>query len=290
MYLLQKHFWNHVLPAVRPSGDVHRRCVTQKNAVWQEMEGLLAKGLDMSLDIIIARCKLFLAQYQDRADFSPADDSNAFQQETSTQACSVCVRYLRTQARDIMACLNGQNLEQLLQELAVRFHSALQRHCELFTANELGGMLLSRDLHEYEKCVNVFENKFADELFAKFREASAVRTRALIPHTHRALVGAVCWVRALAHFWRGPPQSCQRCRRLPRPASLVGAPRATRERQGAVQRRPRGDRQANLAYVCANAQRLQDCKSGAVVCHGPARAVKPALDSALQAGCAWGGS
>ena len=174
VYLLQKHFWNHVLPAVRPSSDVHRRCVTQKNEVWQRMESLLAKGLDNALDIIIERCKLILATYQNNTDFRPADDGTAFMMETSSKACSVCVRYLRTQANDIMVCLNGQNLEHVLQELAARFHTALLRHFQPLTANELGGMLLSRDLHEYEKCVNGFENKFADELFAKFREASAV--------------------------------------------------------------------------------------------------------------------
>jgi hypothetical protein len=81
---------------------------------------------------------------------------------------------LIAQAAVIKECLNGQNLEIVFKDLSLRLHKALLAHFKTITVNELGGMLLARDLQEYIDCISIFKNEAADGLFQKLREGSAV--------------------------------------------------------------------------------------------------------------------
>ena len=58
--------------------------------------------------------------------------------------------------------------------LATTLDKALLVHFKSINVNELGGMLLARDLQEYIECISIFKNEAADALFQKLREASAV--------------------------------------------------------------------------------------------------------------------
>lgn len=174
VYFLQKHFWEYVLPAVRSSVEVYKGCVVLKNETLERMELLLASGLDAALNAVVSSCEQVLSKEQTKSDFKPADDSDAFALGTCSQACKSCVTILKAQAAVIADCLNGQNLEGVLLDLAKRIHKALLSHFKSITVNELGGMLLARDLQEYIECISIFKNDDADALFQKLREASAV--------------------------------------------------------------------------------------------------------------------
>lgn len=174
VYLLMKHFWDRVLPLVQPSINVYQECVKRKTSIMGELEVLLSNGLNQSLGAVVAYCAAFLSKQQRKTDFAPSDDSMEFASATCTEACAKVCGIISKHASGIKNCLNGKNEENVLVDLSKRVYTMLIDHLKTVQTNEMGAMLLIRDLNEYEQCIKSFESKEADEIFACLKEASAV--------------------------------------------------------------------------------------------------------------------
>eukprot|EP00041_Stephanoeca_diplocostata_P025138 m.651600 g.651600 ORF g.651600 m.651600 type:complete len:748 (-) comp22678_c0_seq2:501-2744(-) len=174
VYLLLKHFWDRVLPLVRSSVNVYQACVTEKNEVLGCIEALMSDGLAQSQKSVIAHCASILSKLQKKGDFSPPEDSMAFAESTCTDACRQCTQVLRRYADRLRECLNGKNLEVAFATLGTRVQAMLVAHVKHMAVNEMGAMLLIRDLNEYEKCVRRFQCAEADAMMVGLKEASSV--------------------------------------------------------------------------------------------------------------------
>mmetsp|Transcript_9808 Transcript_9808/g.29640 ORF Transcript_9808/g.29640 Transcript_9808/m.29640 type:complete len:675 (+) Transcript_9808:92-2116(+) len=174
VYLLQKHFWDTVLPLVRPQVNEHQECVNHKGTVLQHMEVLISDGLAQCLKTAIGHCATTLSKTQRRSDFCPADDSNTFMTETCTEACKQTTAILTRVAAAIKGSLNGKNETAAFAELGRRFYDTIVGHFRTLGVNELGTMLLTRDISEYEKCISAFGNAHCNELLDHIKKASSI--------------------------------------------------------------------------------------------------------------------
>eukprot|EP00050_Salpingoeca_kvevrii_P003489 m.225668 g.225668 ORF g.225668 m.225668 type:complete len:703 (-) comp10836_c5_seq6:55-2163(-) len=172
-YVLQKHFWSNVLPAVRSSLSVYPTCVNRKNEIMEKLEEQLAAGIDRSLESFVEWLRMTLSKEQKKTDFKPPDDL-ALINGPCTAACTMCCQFIAKRAKDMMANLNGKNLELVMREFGTRFYAILVDHVKGLSINALGGMLLTRDLTEYEKTVEIFEDDTVTEMFSSLRELSAL--------------------------------------------------------------------------------------------------------------------
>lgn len=173
VYLLQKHFWDTVLPLVRPLVNEYQDCVTHKSAVLQQMETMISDGLSQCLKTAIGHCSTALSK-QRKTDFCPPEDSTSFMTETCTEACKQTTLILKQVSAAIKGSLNGKNEDAAFAELGRRFYDTIVYHFRSLTVNEMGMMLLIRDISEFEKCVQSFQNTTCNELLEHIREASSV--------------------------------------------------------------------------------------------------------------------
>eukprot|EP00048_Salpingoeca_helianthica_P017199 m.236011 g.236011 ORF g.236011 m.236011 type:complete len:706 (-) comp20395_c0_seq1:75-2192(-) len=173
-YLLQKHYWDDVLPSVRTSLSVYPTCVQRKNDVMESLENQLAQGLAALVDACIDWLKTILAKEQKKTDFKPPEDTLEVINGPCTAACRACVAFLTRLHAQIVSCLNGKNMENVLRHLGKRFYNVLFEHVQQMTFNTLGGMILVRDMSEYERCVQAFDDSVVMGLFVTLRELSAV--------------------------------------------------------------------------------------------------------------------
>eukprot|EP00038_Savillea_parva_P010339 m.189634 g.189634 ORF g.189634 m.189634 type:complete len:749 (+) comp17784_c0_seq1:79-2325(+) len=174
VYLLQKHFWDTVLPLVRPLINEYQECVTHKGAVLQQMEVLISEGLSQCLRTAIGHCASALAKTQKRTDFCPPEDSFTFMTETCTEACKHTTTILTQIAEAIRRSLNGKNEDAAFAELGRRFYDTLVAHFRTLVVNEMGTMLLIRDIALYERCVRTFDNPTCNGYLEHIREASSI--------------------------------------------------------------------------------------------------------------------
>eukprot|EP00051_Salpingoeca_urceolata_P018450 m.258867 g.258867 ORF g.258867 m.258867 type:complete len:724 (-) comp19199_c1_seq1:35-2206(-) len=175
IYLLQKHFWDNVLPCVRTSLSVYPVCVQRKNQIMVELEEQLATGVERIIGAAVEWLRLLLSKEQKKADFKPPEDAMAVVMNgTCSQACSLCVAFLNRLYAVLSVCLNGKNLVLSLRELGTSFHRILLDHIKQLSINSLGGMLLTRDLTAYDACMQGFEDPVVSDLFVTLRELSAL--------------------------------------------------------------------------------------------------------------------
>lgn len=172
-YLLQKHFWDEVLPLVRPSLVVYPRCVNKKNDVMERIESQLALGVERMMDCMLDWTRFILTRDQKKTDFKQ-DDNADMEIITSTSACESCCQFIAKSLKVVKKCLNGKNLDNFLKEFGTQFHRALLEHIRLQSFSTEGGMVLSCDLSEYVKLSSFFKDDFITELFATLHEISSL--------------------------------------------------------------------------------------------------------------------
>lgn len=176
VYLVQRHFADMVKPTVQPSIGAYQACMTRKNEVLRSLEQSIEHGIDSGLDHIMTYCGSLLSKEQKKLDFKPGPDTELFASGTSTPACAMVMQLLTGQREYIEACLNGKNLSAVLYNFATRFYAVLLKHITSMSVNELGVMVLSRDISEYTKCIEKFKHPQATKLFESLREGSATLT------------------------------------------------------------------------------------------------------------------
>jgi hypothetical protein len=175
IYILQKLFWDTVLPVVRTSLSIYPDCVSKKNEALDALEDKLATGLERVLELIVAHVQQLLAKEQKKTDFRPPEETMAVVLNgPCTKACELATKFLKAKVAQIQSCLNGKNLELVLRGLGMRIHRILLEHVKQMTFNSLGGIMLTRDLTEYEKTIEFLNDPLVLDFFVTMRELSAV--------------------------------------------------------------------------------------------------------------------
>jgi len=92
----------------------------------------------------------------------------------NTEPCVACCELLEKVGESAKECLSGKNLEVLLSEVGVAFHSLLLDHLRKFPVNATGGLMLAKDLKSYQDTVATFKIPSLSERFEFIRQLGNV--------------------------------------------------------------------------------------------------------------------
>eukprot|EP00045_Choanoeca_perplexa_P011981 m.128729 g.128729 ORF g.128729 m.128729 type:complete len:733 (+) comp15837_c0_seq3:142-2340(+) len=169
-YLIQKHFQDCMVPVIRDDFELYLACLNQKNEVMEELENDLASGLEVCLDAIVEWCRVCLTKDRPKNEFKPTDTSAISM--PCTGACTTVTMFLNQQIHAIRGSLNGKNLTNVLRLLGTRLHKVIYENVKSYTYNDIGAMLLSRDLNSYEGVLRKLDDVYVNELMDVLKELS----------------------------------------------------------------------------------------------------------------------
>ncbi|XP_038206975.1 exocyst complex component 5 [Zerene cesonia] len=139
-----EHFQESVLPCLS-STSKQTECLQRKNAIMEQLENKLDAGLERAIAAIVSWVKLYLQTEQKKTDFKPEGDIDTL----ASPACTAVVSYLNTVMDKIHDNLDGDNLNAVTLELAVRLHRVIYDHLQNFQFNSAGAMIAICDVKEY---------------------------------------------------------------------------------------------------------------------------------------------
>lgn len=150
IHLVDKLFTDSLVPLVAGSPK-QADCLHTKKAELEKLETKLDQGLDRSLAAVQGWVKTVLSSEQKRTDFNPVGGEEAL--PVASTACLKVVRWVAGLTEKLRDCLDGRNVEWVLQELGVRLHRAVYEHLMGFQFASAGAMTLICDMQEYRRCV-----------------------------------------------------------------------------------------------------------------------------------------
>eukprot|EP01135_Chromosphaera_perkinsii_P007519 Nk52_evm3s913 gene=Nk52_evmTU3s913 len=169
-HLLQNHFRLIVLPVISTNYATHASCIQKKNEYMENLEKRLDFGLSQALGWMCIHFKAIFKKYQKKSDFKPSmEDPNAFSNACSV-ACRQIVLFLTKQKTMINSSLDGKNLEKFLIAMAEKFVEILEEHIRNYTINNIGGMVLTRDISEYQNFFQDLKIPAVKELMERARD------------------------------------------------------------------------------------------------------------------------
>jgi len=152
IHLVDKLATDSLVPLVAGTSK-QAACLATKKAELEKLEGKLDQGLDRTLGAIAGWIKTVLAAEQKKTDFNPLGGDSGMPVALASQACIKVVRWLCQLTGQLRDCLDGRNVEWVLQELGVRVHRTVYEHLMQYQFASAGAMTLICDMQEYRKCV-----------------------------------------------------------------------------------------------------------------------------------------
>ncbi|XP_053613847.1 exocyst complex component 5 [Plodia interpunctella] len=139
-----EHFQECILPCMSTTSK-QNECVQKKNAIIEQLENKLDAGLERAISAVVGWVKLHLQTEQKKTDFKPEGDIDTI----ASPACLAVVPYLNSVTDNIHSGLEGDNLNAVSLELAVRLHRVLYEHLQNFQFNSAGAMIAICDVKTY---------------------------------------------------------------------------------------------------------------------------------------------
>ena len=163
IHLVDKLFTDSLVPLV-VSTPKQGSCLQNKKNELEKLEVKLDQGLDRALAAAAGWIKTILSSEQKKTDFNPTD-TNSVPATASTVACLKACRWVGLTTEKIRECLDGRNVEWVLQELGVRLHRTIYEHLMSFQFASAGAMTLICDMQEYRRCVADWKLPIVTQLF-----------------------------------------------------------------------------------------------------------------------------
>ncbi|XP_047994630.1 exocyst complex component 5 isoform X2 [Leguminivora glycinivorella] len=142
--MFEEHFQESVLPCMNSTAK-QTECVNKKTTIMEQLEAKLDAGLERAISAIVGWVKLHLQTEQKKSDFKPEGDVDTL----ASPACQSVVSYLNTVMEKIHSGLEGENLQAVTLELAIRLHRVIYEHLQNFQFNFAGAMVAICDVKEY---------------------------------------------------------------------------------------------------------------------------------------------
>ncbi|KAM3956558.1 exocyst complex component Sec10 [Aphomia sociella] len=142
--LFGEHFQVSVLPCLS-STSKQKECLQRKATVMEQLENKLDAGLERAISAIVGWVKLHLQTEQKKTDYKPEGDIDTL----ASPACTAVVSYLNSVMEKIHKGLEGENLNAVTLELAIRLHRVIYEHLQNFQFNSAGAMIAICDVKEY---------------------------------------------------------------------------------------------------------------------------------------------
>jgi hypothetical protein len=160
VHLLEKTYNASIIPYVRTTAK-YSDCMQKKRFCTESIENKLDNGLDRSLNSICNWVKIYLQSEQKKTDFKPESDIDT----VASNACSAVTQHIKNCIAQIKKTIDGDNLNEVLQELGIRFHRVIYEHLLQYQYNTLGAMVAICDVNEYRKCVRKLGDTLVSQLF-----------------------------------------------------------------------------------------------------------------------------
>ncbi|XP_026314909.1 exocyst complex component 5 [Hyposmocoma kahamanoa] len=142
--MFEEHFQESILPCMS-STSKQGECVHKKTVIMEQLENKLDAGLERAISAIVGWVKIHLQTEQKKTDFKPEGDIDT----VASPACLAVVSYLSSVMEKIHDGLEGENLNAVTLELAVRLHRVIYEHLQNFQFNSAGAMIAICDVKEY---------------------------------------------------------------------------------------------------------------------------------------------
>ncbi|KAL4567040.1 hypothetical protein LXL04_022611 [Taraxacum kok-saghyz] len=162
--IIQQYFSNTISRLLLPVDGAHASSCEEMATAMSSAESSAVKGLQQSIDIVIAEVDRLLSTEQKPLDYRSADD-NLMADHRPTVACTRVVAYLSRMVEYTSTALEGLNKQSFLSELGNRVHKAVTNHWLKFSFNASGGLKLKRDITEYGDFLRNFNTPTVDEKF-----------------------------------------------------------------------------------------------------------------------------
>jgi hypothetical protein len=146
--------------------------VAHNNQSINRLETSSNQLLQRLIDVTTSYLSAQLAK-QKRNDFKPRNDDLSFAR-VNTEPCVACCETLERFRDAALENLGGKNLEVLLTEVGVVFHSLLLEHLKKFPVNPTGGLMLAKDIKSYQDVINSFGIAALRERFDFLRQLGNV--------------------------------------------------------------------------------------------------------------------
>lgn len=104
-----------------------------------QIESKLDAGLDRSINSLIGWVKLYLQAEQKKTDFKPDTDIDTL----ASPACLFVVQTIMPILIHIRECLDGTNLNSVMNEIGIRLHRVIYDHLQQFQYNSAGKQMFS---------------------------------------------------------------------------------------------------------------------------------------------------
>ncbi|KIK67925.1 hypothetical protein GYMLUDRAFT_36733 [Collybiopsis luxurians FD-317 M1] len=171
-HLWQQYVNTALLPLASSSVTVRREMLVFNNQTVSRVEGAANQVIHRLTDTIVSWLSTQLSK-QKRNDFKPKNDDLSFAR-VNTEPCVACCEMLEKVRDSAKTNLSGKNLEVLLTEIGISFHSLLLEHLRKFPVSATGGLMLAKDIRMYQDTVNSFGIASLSERFEFIRQLGQV--------------------------------------------------------------------------------------------------------------------
>ncbi|XP_048486258.1 exocyst complex component 5 [Plutella xylostella] len=142
--MFEQHFQEAIVPCISSSSK-QADYIQKKSTIMEQLANKLDAGLERALAAVVGWVKLHLQTEQKKTDFKPEGDIDTL----ASPACLAVVAYLNTVLDNIHNGLEGDNLNAVTLELAIRLHRVIYEHLQNFQFNSAGAMIAICDVKEY---------------------------------------------------------------------------------------------------------------------------------------------
>ncbi|KTW26572.1 exocyst subunit SEC10 [Pneumocystis jirovecii RU7] len=168
IHLFSTYLNTIVLPVVSFSLTLRRDILISANNSISEVENKINLIIEKSVEIILNWVSVLLGK-QKKNDFKPKDDDKRME-NLSTEPCKSIVQFISKVYNIVSDNLMESNLENFLVIFGTSFLKALLEHFKKFFVSPSGGLILTKDLTEYEKCIKSWGIPKLNEKFKLLHE------------------------------------------------------------------------------------------------------------------------
>ncbi|TXT10705.1 hypothetical protein VHUM_02210 [Vanrija humicola] len=147
-HLFQRYASTALIPLTGPTTSVRREITAFNQHNVMRIEGKTNEIIQKAIDLIVSWLSTLL-QKQKKTDYKPKDDD----WRGNTEPCILSCEFLGKVKDIVDESMSGKNAEAVLTEVGVAFHALLLDHYKKYPINQVGGIMLSKDLASYQEAI-----------------------------------------------------------------------------------------------------------------------------------------
>lgn len=147
IYLISETIKTVIAPMMQNNSALRQHTVNSLNTYLTRCEHKLNTIIQNAIDVCLARINLLLSK-QKKKDYT--FKSNEISNLTNTPTCIEVCQFLSHIYDSLTESLDGKNLSIVLIEIGDGFRDLILDHYKKFNVSEAGGLVVSKDVQEYQ--------------------------------------------------------------------------------------------------------------------------------------------